>query len=260
VQINFYYRRRTGKHLFFHSLPYIVASRSSEELIKNLLHDDAPVLFEGLHCCFCLGDVRLKNRKKIVRMHNIEHHYYAHLSLVEKNFFRRKYFEQEAKKLEKFESVLKQADAIAAISPSDATELALRYKNVTNIMAFHPHDKTEIKEGKGDFVLYHGSLAVGENNKAALYLVNEVFNEDHIPFVIAGNGASAELKNSVKNKKKYSTERKQLHRRSLFPYSQRADKCPSDISGNRNKIKIAFRFIYRKALRCQFPHGCKHGT
>ncbi len=196
-----YYKRKMNKHLLLGSLPYIVASRASEELVKNLLQDDAPILFEGLHCCFHLNDERLKSRKKIVRMHNIEHNYYASLALVEKSFFRKKYFEQEAKKLEKFEAVLKHADAIAAISPADTKYLAGKYKNVTNIMAFHPHDKAEIKDGKSDFALYHGSLGVGENNKAALYLANEVFNNIETRLIIAGNGASSELKAAVADKK-----------------------------------------------------------
>jgi hypothetical protein len=200
----FYYRRKANKHLLFNSLPYIVASRKSEELVKNLLKDSFPVLFEGLHCCFHLNEERLKNRKKVVRMHNIEHNYYANLAKIEKTFFRKKYFENEAKKLEKFECILKNANAIAAISPADTKELNERYKNAVNIMAFHPHDKIDIKEGKGEFVLYHGSLAVGENNKAALYLANEVFNDSDIPLVIAGNGASDELKEAIKNKKNIS--------------------------------------------------------
>ena len=134
-------------------------------------------------------------------MHNIEHTYYSNLAYVEKSFFRKKYFESEAKKLEKFESVLANADVIAAISPSDTKELSAKYKNVTNIMAFHPHDKIEINEAKGNFALYHGSLSVGENNKAALYLVNEIFNDAETPLVIAGNGASDELRNALKGKK-----------------------------------------------------------
>ncbi len=197
----FYYKRRMGKHLLLNALPYIVVSRSSEELVSNLLKDSAPILFEGLHCCFHLSDVRIKDRKKIVRMHNIEHNYYASLALVEKSFFRKKYFESEAKKLEAFESVLTHADAIAAISPADTKYLASKFKNVSNIMALHPHESITIKEGKGDFALYHGSLAVGENNKAALYLVNEIFNDNPTPLIIAGNGASAELKDSLKGKK-----------------------------------------------------------
>lgn len=196
-----YYKRNTSKRLLFGSLPYIVSSRSSQELMKNLLQDKAPILFEGLHCCFHLDDARLKIRKKIVRMHNIEHNYYTALAQVEKSFFRKKYFENEAKKLEKFESILQYADVIAAISPADTKYLSGKYQNVVNIMAFHPHETPSIKEGKGDFALYHGSLAVGENNKAALFLVNEIFNDNDTRLVIAGNGVSAELKEAVVNKR-----------------------------------------------------------
>ncbi len=200
----FYYKRKASKHLLFNSLPYIVATRKSEELVSNLLKDNSPILFEGLHCCFHLNDARLKNRKKIVRMHNIEHNYYSNLAKVEKSFFRKKYFENEAKKLEKFESVLHNTDSIVAISPADTKELSARYKNVVNLMAFHPHDKVEINEKKTDFTLYHGSLSVGENNNAALFLVNEIFNDINIKLIIAGNGASDELKKAIENKKDIS--------------------------------------------------------
>jgi len=194
-----YYNRNLSKRLLFGSLPFIVASRSSEELIKNILLDNAPILFEGLHCCFHLNDIRLTDRKKIVRMHNIEHNYYASLAEVEKSFFKRTYFEKEAKKLEKFEAVLEKADAIAAISPADTKYLTGKYKNVSNVTAFHPHEEIKIKEGLGNYALYHGSLAVGENNKAALYLVNEVFVGIKEKLIIAGNGASVELKAAIKN-------------------------------------------------------------
>lgn len=197
----FYYKRKTSKYLFFNSLPYIVCSRKADNLLLNLMKDNSPILFEGLHCCFYLNDARLKERRKVVRMHNIEHSYYLSLALAEKKFLKRKYFENEAKKLKKFESILRYANAIAAISPSDTRELGMRYKNIVNIMPFHPHSGITIKEGTGDFALYHGNLAVAENNKAALFLVNEVFNDINIPLVIAGNGASDELKVVVRNRK-----------------------------------------------------------
>ena len=134
-------------------------------------------------------------------MHNIEHNYYQSLAAAEKSFFKRRYFNAEARKLKKFEAVLQRAGSIAAISPADTKELSLHYKNVSNVMAFHPHERTEIKNGRGDFALYHGSLAVSENNRAALYLVHEVFNDMKTPFIIAGNGASAELKEAVQKNK-----------------------------------------------------------
>lgn len=193
----YYYERKLSKQKFFNSLPFVVATRTSEQLIKNLLKDNHPILFEGLHCCYHLPDKRLKDRIKIVRTHNIEHDYYKNLEKVEKKIFKKLYFRMEAKKLERFEKVLKKADHIAAISPSDANALSNRYNNVHHITAFHPHEEIKIKEGKGDFCLYHGNLEVGENNEAALYLVNEVFSKIKTPFVIAGRKPSNELIDAV---------------------------------------------------------------
>lgn len=195
-----YYRRQTNKLYLLSTFPYIVISRTSNELMKNLLKDDCPILFEGLHCCFYLNDPRLEKRKKIVRMHNIEHTYYSQLASIENNIFRKQFFKTEAKKLKKFELILKHANAIASISPADTQELSARYKNVVNIMAFHPHRRVESLEGIGSYALYHGNLAVGENNKAALYLANEIFNRSVIPFIIAGNRASKELKQAIRGK------------------------------------------------------------
>jgi hypothetical protein len=192
-----YYERKLSKQKLFNSLPFVVATRSSEELVANLLKDKHPILFEGLHCCFHLTDKRLKDRIKIVRTHNIEHDYYKNLEKVEKKIFKKLYFRMEAKKLERFEKVLKYASHIAAISQADTAELSNRYKNVHHITAFHPHENIKIKEGKGNFCLYHGNLEVGENNESALYLVNEVFSKIKTPFVIAGKKPSNELIEAV---------------------------------------------------------------
>lgn len=190
----FYYKRNMSKQLLFNPLPFVVVTRSSEKLIENLLRDKHPVLFEGLHSCFHLDDDRLAGRIKIVRTHNIEHDYYKNLEKVEKSFFRKVYFRMEAKKLERFEKVLGKTDHIAAISASDTQQLSRNYKNVHHITAFHPNDSVKIKEGKGSFCLYHGNLEVGENNEAALFLVNEVFSKIKIPLIIAGKKPSTELK------------------------------------------------------------------
>lgn len=105
----------------------------------------------------------------------------------------------EAKKLERFESILNKANHIAAISSADTKKLSERYKNVHHITAFHSNEEVKIKEGRGKFCLYHGNLEVGENNEAALYLVNKVFSKTKTPLIIAGNKPSAELTAAVAN-------------------------------------------------------------
>jgi glycosyltransferase involved in cell wall biosynthesis len=193
----FYYKRNMDKTNLLNPLPFVVATRSSEKMIENLLRDKHPILFEGLHSCFHLNDERLNSRVKIVRTHNIEHDYYKNLEKVEKSFFKKIYFGMEAKKLQRFEKVLNKASHVAAISSADTEQLSARYKNVHHISAFHPNEEVKIKEGMGKFCLYHGNLEIGENNLAALYLVNNVFSKINIPLIIAGRKPSDELVNAV---------------------------------------------------------------
>lgn len=193
----YYYPRKLNKTKLFSNKPYIVSTRNSTELLENLLKDNYPILFEGLHSCYYLDDERLKDRIKVVRTHNIEHDYYSSLARVEKNIFKRYYFHSEASKLSQFEEVLKHSTGIAAISKNDLHYFETKYDNVKQVSAFHPHDEVNCFTGKGEYALYHGSLEVGENNQAALYLVNEVFSGMDIKLVIAGNKASKELKEAV---------------------------------------------------------------
>lgn len=187
------YERKTSRALLFSSEPYIIASRRSDDLLNKLIAAEGPLLFEGLHCCAYLDAPELKSKIKIVRTHNIEHDYYRALAEVESRIFRRMYFRREADKLQRFEIKLNLASHILAISPADAVALSKRYPHVQHVMAFHPYENVAIETGKGDFALYHGNLEVGENNQAALFLVNEVFNDLAFPLVIAGNKPSAEL-------------------------------------------------------------------
>ncbi|MBK8339151.1 MAG: glycosyltransferase [Flavobacteriales bacterium] len=192
-----YYPRSTSKHLLLSALPYVVVSRKSEELLDRLLQDDHPILFEGLHACHFLGDPRLAGRKRMVRTHNVEHDYYDALAKAERSTFKRTYFAQEARKLKRFEPVLSEADVLLTISPNDQKHFAAHFNNAVHVPAFHPSAHVDVPGGLGRFCLYHGALSVPENDQAALFLVNEVFNELPVPLVIAGSGASRELRTAV---------------------------------------------------------------
>jgi hypothetical protein len=189
-----YYKRDISKTNLFRRRPYIVITRSSEELITNLAKTNNPILFEGLHSCYYLDDKRLRKKRKIVRTHNIEHDYYMNLAKVEKDLFKRYYFSNEAQKLMRYEKILDNADGIAAISLHDKEYFSKNYKNVISISAFHPNDEVSIDEGIGNYILYHGSLSVGENNEAGLFLINTIFSSIDVPLIIAGNKPSKELR------------------------------------------------------------------
>ena len=195
----YYYPRKTFKNFLYGDVPYIVASRDSDELLNNLLLDSNPILFEGLHSTIFLNNSLLKHRFKIVRTHNVEHDYYRHLEMVEKNFFKRYFFKLESEKLKKYQAILKHADLICAISPKDTAYFQKKFGKTLLIPAFHGNKNIASKEGCGTYILYHGNLAVGENHEAAMLLINEVFSKIKLPFVIAGSNPKKELRMLVES-------------------------------------------------------------
>lgn len=188
-----YYSRKIYKNPFMGTLPYIVNSRNSSDLLNNLQKDQAPILFEGLHCTYYLAHPSLQNRVKIVRTHNIEHHYYKHLESSESKYFKKYFFRIEAEKLKKYQEILKHANIIAAISPNDTSYFNKKFGNTIYIPAFHSNNKMVKPDNKGDFVLYHGNLSVPENYNAAKQLILNVFSKIKTRAIIAGNNPPKEL-------------------------------------------------------------------
>ncbi len=196
-----YYKRTVFKNPFYGSLPYIVSSRNTKELLQNLLADNHPILFEGLHTCYYLTEPLLKDRVKIVRTHNVEHHYYRSLERVESNYFKKYFFNREAERLKKFQQKLSHASHIAAISKPDTTYFGKRFPQTFLLPPFHQNEQVCSLPGTGDFVLYHGNLGVGENDEAARFLAEEVWTEDFgAKLVIAGNNPSKRLKRLCENR------------------------------------------------------------
>ena len=82
----------------------------------------------------------------------------------------------------------------------DDTEIYRKELGATKIdflPVFVPWQQVIFKMGKGCFCLYHGNLAVNENEKAVEWLLTEVFNDIRIPFVIAGKNPSERLEKMV---------------------------------------------------------------
>lgn len=202
----YYYPRKTYTNLFSASKPYIVASRSSTELLQNLMSNEAPILFEGLHTTFYLTHPSLKNRFKLLRMHNIEHLYYKHLEYIERNYFKKYFFRIESERLKKYQRIIKHAQCILAISEQDFGYFSRRHPNVVKCGPFHDNQKVcgEPKEDVENTVLYHGNLAVGENDAAALYLCNYVFPNLPVKAIVAGNSPSGDLKKAISQCKNVS--------------------------------------------------------
>lgn len=191
-----YYPRKTGFRSALTRMPYIVYSRRSDNLIENLLKDDYPILFEGLHSCYYLSHPLLKNRVRIYRESNIEHLYYYHLSIAESNLAKKLFFILASLKLRAFQSILSNATLMLTVSREDNEYLSRKFPSVPveYLPSFHKDDEVKCLPGKGDFALYQGNLSVAENEKAAIFLLKEVFRDSGIRFIIAGLNPSRKLK------------------------------------------------------------------
>lgn len=192
-----YYKRQNGHKAISTWLPYIVASRRSEPLLKNLLKDDYPILMEGIHCTYLLNDTRFTNRKKFVRLHNVEYTYYHDLYKSAVSPFSKMYYKFESDLLENYErSIITKADFFWGITAKDVSI----YKNelgctaIDHLPLYIPQEwKVKCLEGKGSYCLYHGDLSVDTNEKAVIFLLKKVFNIIKLPLVIAGKNPSKKL-------------------------------------------------------------------
>lgn len=190
-----YYERKKDIASISLNIPLIVKSRKSSALITNLQKDNYPVLLEGIHTTYYLNSHQLQNRKVVVRLHNAEFEYYKQLAELETGFIKKLYYNVESRLLKKYERSIANKAPIVAVSKKDVGiyQSAFTADKIDYIPVFLPFTLAVGKEGKGCYCLYHGNLAINENEQAATWLLKNVFNKLAIPFVIAGKNPSVRL-------------------------------------------------------------------
>ncbi|WKD84932.1 hypothetical protein KCTC32516_00269 [Polaribacter huanghezhanensis] len=189
----FYYNRASKIKSLFSSIPFIIKNRENNLLINTLKKIKAPILFEGLHTTFPLTKT-IFDSKTFVRTHNIEHNYFKELAKSEANVFKKLFYQLEAIKLKKYESVLKNVTGVFSISPFEQEYFSSKYgEKCDYIPAFHEAKLIKNHSTKGSFILYHGDLRISDNIKAALFLI-DVYKESSFKLVIASSDKSSVIK------------------------------------------------------------------
>jgi hypothetical protein len=196
-EVYYYPRPRTiWKHLSI--WPYIMTSRNSRKLLQRIKQDKHPILMEGMHTALMVRKRRLRNRQKIVRMHNIEWQYYENLYELETDPARKLYYFIESIKLERSEnSIVLHTDALITMSTLDQEYYREFKANTHYIPVFHSNSHVTSQTGRGEYVLYQGKLSVNDNERSVLWLIKEVFAHLDIPFVVAGLDPSDHLKTVI---------------------------------------------------------------
>ena len=188
-----YYKRSFSFLNLFSSIPFIVKTRKSPELLQNLLSDNVPIFFEGIHTTYYLTNPDIASRMTYVRMHNIEHAYYYDLAKGQ-HLFKKLFFRLESYKLKNYERILSHAKKVLAIKKEDQSHF-LKYNPITEVLpASLPEFEIRISQTK-NYALFHGNLSVQENEKAIYWIIDALKNKltDKFPLLVAGKNPSDRL-------------------------------------------------------------------
>jgi hypothetical protein len=198
ASIHFYKTTRKWFYVFS-KLPISVISRKDSELVKNLLKNDAPILFEGLKATCLINDFRLKHRNFYLRFHNIEHNYHCGLAKSETLFIKKFLFWREAIKYKNYEAVVSNFSKTFTLSKHENEYVNEKYNNGVYIPVFHGnYQVTEISDF-GKFALFHGDLSTADNRKAALFLI-EVFKDlPNCDLIIASSYGKELIQSKISN-------------------------------------------------------------
>lgn len=180
----YYYPRITWPAIMAPGTPYIVSSRKNPILLARLQKDEVPVLFEGIHTTGYAEEIG--NRKKLLRAHNIEHHYYNELA-KDSQRFRYLFFQRESLALQYYEMQRASIfDHVFCISGHDHQWYSKQKAKCDFLPVFHGHEEVKIEMGKGEYFLYQGDLSIESNQKAILELIEHGVHDISLPIVVAG--------------------------------------------------------------------------
>lgn len=197
AEINIYERKDAAECLSLQA-PYFVNSRCNKELVETINKDGHPVLFEGIRGTGIINDINAEDRKICVRVHNEESVYNRELARCSSNPAKKTYYLAESVLAKKYLSALPPNCMYACISIQDKEYLEkFGFEDVRYIPAFPAWQKVTSETGIGNLCLFHGNLSIAENEKAALWLLCNVFNKVRVPFIIAGKDPPRSLQKAA---------------------------------------------------------------
>lgn len=193
VEKVYYYKKQSSPFAFFSRLPFSVNDRKSPELLENLKKINAPILFEGLKTTHLVYQDKLEGFHKILRLHNIEHHYFNGIAKSETNIFKKLIFLAEGIKYRKYEKVIDKFQKIVTLSCFENGWIHSGYGNSSYVPVFHGNEQVENLGGIGKYALYHGDLRMSDNKKAVRLLISIFRNIPDFRLVITSSNGKNEV-------------------------------------------------------------------
>ena len=191
VKINFYQPKK-GHRGFSFMAPFSISSYYNKKLISTLSRDKHPILFHGLETTFNVKEIDRSGRKIFIRC--LEHETlgdYANnnFKIINGN---RKWHDFFSITRVNYENDIKDQFPFFLSYDETAEKLTAKNKKSSNyvIPPFIGIPTYLGEQGAGNFCLFHGDLDNHITEKAAHWLLDNVFNEIDVPLVITGNNPS----------------------------------------------------------------------
>jgi hypothetical protein len=190
-----FYETKTGHDGFSFFAPFFISSKFDTKLIETVIEDNSPLLFHGLETTSNLRKIDTHQRKVFIRIldHEIKSQsdrfngkinkknlkWYDIFSMSTSNYI--------TKLSSQFSLLVENNDVLNISNPRE-------YNNNTEIIpAFIGMPIYAGESGQGNFCLFQGNFNNPGTTKAALWLLNNIFNEIDIPLVVSGENPSKEL-------------------------------------------------------------------
>lgn len=193
----YYYKTKIKWYHIFSQLPISIISRKNKKLTENLLLNNAPILFESLKTTCLINDIRLKNRIKLLRLHNLEENYFRGVAKSETNLFKKYFFYREAKKFENY-TIWPKFNSILTLSEFENSTLQEKKIKSQYIPVFHGNENVKQLSEYGQNILFHGDLSTADNLKSCLFLIDVFKKFPNFNLVIASGSKKGLIDNKIK--------------------------------------------------------------
>lgn len=194
----FFYQKKKNPLLYFSGTPFAAAIRNSEELIKNLEKDKAPILFEGLQTTHIIRFLKDNRHKLYLRHHNNESEYYKGLSVSEKTPFKKIIYRIESLKYKGYQKkLLKRFEAVFCLSEKEYNEVETYSKNAQLIHIFHGNQWVKQLDKKGNYFLFHGDLTTADNKRALIETIDLFKTLPQYKLLVASDRAGEDIKKRI---------------------------------------------------------------
>jgi polysaccharide biosynthesis protein PslH len=191
----FIVERQRGFKSALTALPFQMRSRAGLETVVLSRQYEAVVMIAE-HVASILRNPSLRAKKRILRLHNNEVHFFQELSKSSRGLFRKAFYHSEAAKFRVLSPrIMSKCDALWFISDYEMKEHVKKYPADQEKAFFVPPriDRNEMRHQKleGCRVLFVGTLGFANNSSAVEWYVSHVhhllLDVSGYNFVVAGN-------------------------------------------------------------------------